>query len=275
MMNFSGFQKIIAFFVSIITAICNWLNLPMQPRGPKVDLSGYTLVFCDEFEGDSLDLGAWRYNLHGAERGGFNGESQVAVKDGNLVMTGEYLEDGAYGPGWYGADIALNQKYLRGYFEIRCICNDAGGFWSAFWIQADHPYEHEISRGGPGGAEIDIMEAMDYDELLPSRRDAVLHTIHVNGSDDDPDKIESGRLGRFRGNDIYHTYNTYGLAWTEDEYIFYVNGVETVRSSFANGVSEVPETVRVSLCIPDEITMKQGERTQFLVDYVKIYQKQP
>ncbi|MBQ6163868.1 MAG: glycoside hydrolase family 16 protein [Clostridia bacterium] len=273
-MDISGFQKIIAFFVSLITAISGWLGIATRPMGKEVDLTDYKLVFSDEFEGDSLDLDAWRYNLHGAERGGFNGESQVAVKDGNLVMTGEYLENGAYGPGWYGADIALNQKYCRGYFEVRCICNDKGGFWSAFWIQADHPYEHDISRGGPGGAEIDIMEAMDYDEVLPSNRDAILHTIHVNGSDDDPEKIESKRLGHFRGNDIYRSYNTYGLEWTENEYIFYVNGKETARSSFANGVSEVPETVRVSLCIPDEITMKQGEKTQFIVDYVKIYQKQ-
>ena len=66
------------------------------------------------------------------------------------------LTDGAYGAGWYAAAISLFETYNRGYFEIRCKCNDGGEFWSAFWIQADHPYDHELSKGGVGGAELDI-----------------------------------------------------------------------------------------------------------------------
>jgi hypothetical protein len=64
------------------------------------------------------------------------------------------------------------------------------------------------------------------------------------------------------------------VEWTEDEYIFYINGVETTRSSFASGVSEVPEEVIVSVECPSEIPYEPGQHSaSMVVDYVRIYQK--
>lgn len=48
-------------------------------------------------------------------------------------------------------------------------------------------------------------------------------------------------MGFFKGKNIYDEYNTYGVGWTEDEYIFYTNGVETARMSFSKGVCDVNE----------------------------------
>ena len=48
--------------------------------------------------------------------------------------------------------------YCKGYFEIRCKVNAGSGYWSAFWLQADSPYTASVSKGGVGGAEIDIFE---------------------------------------------------------------------------------------------------------------------
>ncbi|MPN55584.1 hypothetical protein SDC9_203268 [bioreactor metagenome] len=87
--------------------------------------------------------------------------------------------------------------------------------------------------------------------------------------------LNSLGLGTFNGKDIYTQYNTYGVEWDENEYVFYINGVETRRSSFADGTSKVPEQVIVSLEIPSEITHDQDFKTEYVVDYVKIYQKQP
>ena len=250
-----------------------FFNTALTPRGQKLDLTGYTQVFCEEFDGDSLNTDLWFSRAEGPRRGGYNSDSQIKVGDGKLTITGEYLEDGAYGPGWYGAIIALHKKYKQGYFEIKCICNDSPDFWSAFWIQADNPYDHYVSKGGVGGAELDIFESGNYDEKLPSYHNSVTQTIHCNGFDDDVENIDSYRMGSFKGKDIYHTYNTYGLEWTEDEYIFYVNGVETVRTSFGNGVSQEEEWVIVSLELPEDIRLSKDVKTEFIVDYVKIWQK--
>ncbi len=268
-------QFIAKLMVIIETISALLFGTPVQPAGAELDLTGYELVFCDEFEGSELDTEAWFTRGNGARRSGYNAASQVSVHDGNLYLTGEYLENGEYGKGWYAGAVALNQKYKNGYFEIRCICSSGGGYWSAFWLQADAPYTPEISQGGIGGAEIDIFEAMDYNN--PINRNAVLHTIHCSGMQGDTSgELNTDRLGRFYGNNICEEYNTYGLKWTEQEYIFYVNGVETTRSTWADGVSTVPEQLIVSLEIPaelDDIVFKdKNYKTEYIVDYVKIYQ---
>ena len=258
--------------VLYILAICIIPNYPSFPKGPAVDLAGYKLVFEDEFEGDSLNCDVWHDRALGARRNGFNSSKQAQVRDGNLILTAQYREDGEYGEGWYSGMVSLKQWYNKGYFEIRCKCNDGGGFWSAFWLQAQNPYDHEKSAGGPGGCEIDIFEAMSANASTKAKRDSVSVNLHCNGGDDDVENIDSKNVGHFRGNNIYTEYNTYACKWTEDEYIFYINGKECARSSFSEGVSQEPEEVIVSLEIPEEIAHEKDYTTQFIVDYVKIYQ---
>ncbi len=272
-----SFKGVIAAFLAFAECIgCVLFDTPVTPRGGELDLTGYELVFEDEFEGDALDTDAWFTRGNGARRSGYNAASQVAVKDGNLVITGEYRDEteGTYGAGWYVGAIALNEKRAQGYYEIRCKCNPGEQFWSAFWIQGDTPYDHYLSQGGVNSAEVDIFEAMSWKNVGTANRNAVTSTIHCNGWDDDIENIDSRCLGEFKvGNDIYNEYNTYGLKWTEDEYIFYINGVESARSSFGNGVSQVPEQLIVSLEIPGEdIKFDKDYTTEFVVDYVRIYE---
>ncbi len=267
-------KKLFAALLMCVQAF-NFLifETPLPATGQALDLTGYELVFCDQFDADALDETVWRHRGVGARRSGFNSAEQVKVENGNLVITAEYRPDGEYGAGWYVGAVALREWYCRGYFEIRCKVTDSK-FWSAFWLQAQHPYDHALSAGGVGGAEIDIFEAMSADAKTELKRNAVCTTIHCNGWDDDPENLDSRILGEFRANDIYNTYNTYGVEWTEDEYIFYINGVETTRSSFASGVSEVPEEVIVSVECPSEIPYEPGQHSaSMVVDYVRIYQK--
>ena len=274
---FSGGFSVKRIFAGLLAIIemfgCVLFDYPLTPAGQELSLDGYSLVFEDEFEGGSLDADVWFFRSSGGRRGGYNAPSQIKVENGNLIITAEYLENGESGEGWYAGAVSLRQQYCRGYFEIKCKCNDGGDFWSAFWIQASNPYDHDISKGGPGGAELDIFEAPYGGKKLSPLYNSVTQTIHCNGSDDDPEHIDSRMLGIFKGNNIYTEYNTYGLEWTEDEYIFYINGVETARSSFGSGVSQVDESVIVSLELPDEITLDKDYSSQFIVDYVRIYQK--
>lgn len=272
--NGFSFKKIIAVIVAVFEMFGSVLfDAPLTPAGQTLNLDGYKPVFCDEFEGSALNTDIWEFRHLGKDAGGYNDVSQVQVKDGNLYITGEYKENGTYGNGWYSADLQLKKLYKRGYFEIRCICNKGDDFWSAFWIQADHPYDHIISNGGIGGAELDIFESITKYDSKPFMKNAVTCTIHCNGGDDDVENIDSRCIGKFRGKNIHEEYNTYGLEWTENEYIFYINGVEAGRTSFENGVSQVEEHICVSLCMSGEINMDKNEKSRFIVDYVKIWQK--
>ena len=267
-------KKVIAAMVAIAEIFSLVLfDTPTTPRGPELDLTGYEVVFEDNFDGDSLNTDVWEYRGSGPRRGGFNAASQVKVENGNMIIRGDYQTDGTYGEGWYTGMVKLKERYCKGYFEIRCICNPGEGFWSAFWIQADSPYTASVSKGGVGGAEIDIFESMSWEKTL--NRNSVSQTIHCAGVDGVQEGFQSRMLGTFYGYNIYEEYNTYGLMWTDTEYIFYINGVETARSSFGNGVSEVAEDVIVSLEIPDIEKLEKIEKdfsTEYVVDYVKIYQ---
>lgn len=266
---FSGFM-VMAQLIGTMVA-----GTPSEPFGRELNLDGYSLVFSDDFDGSSLDTSKWDYRGLGPVRCGYNSASQVSVSDGNLLIDGEYLENGEYGAGWYSAAVKPKIRFNRGYFEIRCICNKDYGFWSAFWIQSDHSYD-EYSKGGVGGAELDIFEARMACKNTERERSSVTQTIWCNGVYDNDD-IDRSMLGTFYVNDIYNKYNTYGLEWKDDEYIFYVNGVETAHSTFGLGVSQVLEDLIVSLEVPDEfdesIESNHSYSTQMKVDYVKVYQK--
>lgn len=135
---FSSFS--IKGFVSWILAVAEILQmlifgLPLTPRGQELDLTGYSLVMYDEFDGDALNADIWQTRGNGARRGGYSADSQVEVRDGNMVITGEYLADGEYGEGWYTAqsvvtlalavlEIAVDVAaavWLMGYFEKKFI----------------------------------------------------------------------------------------------------------------------------------------------------------
>ncbi len=270
--NVDSIKKFFALLLTILEMCVSLVfDTGVTPYGEPLDLTGYELVFCDEFEGDSLNTDVWNYRVLGERRAGYNAKSQITVNNGELIMTGEYLENGEYGEGWYGGMINLKETYTRGYFEIKCICAENDAFWSAFWMQSPNSYEPALSQGGIGGAEIDIFEAIDNGLL---KRNTVIQTVYCSGIDGDMNSgIQGLTVARAKADNIHEKYNTYGLKWTEDEYIFYVNGVETERTSFGNGVSTTPEEVIVSLELSDDFSkLSKDYKAQMKVDYVKIYQ---
>ncbi len=245
-----------------------------------MNLENYRLVFEDHFDAPQLDLTKWYYRKQGPQRKGFSGPSQVRVENSNLIIRNEYRE-GEFGTGWYGGTAALREKYLRGYFEVRAICNDPRltGAWSAFWLQAPHPYDPALSKGGPGSAEIDIMEAQGDLKENPGIRS----TIHVMGMKNPPAKKNPPPVSDISTENpgaipvsiptCYTDYHTYGLEWTEEVYRFYVDGECYWETSWGDGVSEVYEEVILDICLPDFICEDTSRTGEFIVDYLRIYQK--
>ena len=269
--------------LSVISSLFSFLMTgePLTPYGDELDLTGYSIVFEDEFDGDELNWNEWRPRGIGVQEYYFTTADQVSVNDGNLYITAEY-KDGEYGAGWYTGSIALQERYTYGYYEVRAICNNDGAFNSAFWLQSDHSYDPEYSLGGPGGAEIDILENLGYREGFSASKNTI-HCAGIDGPDDEG--IDTFHMPFFyTDNNMFTEYNTYGMMWTEDEYIFYLNGVETVRTSFANGVCETPIDVILSLGGPGHAKsgqlpffnkLEKDYKSIFTVDYVRIYQLDP
>lgn len=274
--------KVISFFTSIILCICSFLNVPWFAMGQKVDLDKFTLTFSDEFEGE-LDRSVWsghyQYgNTSEARKGSYWNQYLAYTEDGNLVIPVTYLEDGfgGKGAGWYSAGIdtdsdspnGFSQKY--GYFECRCILPEGADIWSAFWLMNDGVYD--VDGSGTDGTEIDIFESNCYGDTF---RDCISSNLHFDGYDEAHQNL--GAQYFFTGNNPYEEYNTYGLEWNENEYIFYINGVETFRTDFG-GVSQNKEYLILSVemkgenGIPSERENTKADDAEFIVDYVRVYQ---
>lgn len=255
---------------------------PRYPKGENLDISKFTLTFEDNFENDlNRDTWSGHYQYGSqteARKGCYWNQDLAFTENGNLVIPVKYLEDGmgGKGAGWYSAGIdtdldspdGFSQKF--GYFECRCILPKGADIWSAFWLMNEGVYNKDGS--GKDGTEIDIFESDCYDSFL---RNSVSSNLHYDGYNEAHKMM--GAKDFLTLNNPYEEFNTYGLEWNENEYIFYINGVETFRTDFG-GVSQNEEYLILSVemkgenGVPSNRENINGEETEFIVDYVKVYQ---
>lgn len=282
-------SRIGAFIVSIFILVGSIIGLPTAPRGDELDLSGYELVFEDGFDGNEINEDNWSAHM-GTDttkqrHGGYWNSSLAEVENGALHIYTKYLENGVNDgdpAGWYSAAFDTRGKFEQecGYFEVRAICPEGAGQWAAYWLLGDGM--SNIDDSGEDGAEIDILESAFYHKSLWKNR--ISHCIHYDGYDSDH-KSTIARQYLVEG-DPYNEFNTYGLEWTEDEYIFYINGVESYRTSYG-GTPKVAQYMLLSV----EVGGVGGEPglswagpsfdenqdkdfvSDFIVDYVKVYEK--
>ncbi len=273
--------KITSIFASIIMFITFHLDIPCYPMGQKVDMSKFTITFEEEFEGEldrSIWSGHYQYgNKTVSRKGSYWNQYLAETKDGNLVIPVVYLEEGmgGEGAGWYSAGIdtdddapnGFSQKF--GYFECRCILPKGADIWSAFWLMNSGVFNEDGS--GRDGTEIDIFESDCYGDFMEN---SVTSNLHFDSYNEMHQKHGAKKF--LTGNNPYEEYNTYGLEWNENEYIFYINGVETFRTSFG-GVSQNEEYVILSVEMKGEDGVPEyrdasGEPAEFIVDYVRVYQ---
>ncbi len=275
-------KSIFAFFTSLIISLCITLDIPCYPMGEKLDMDKFRQTFSDEFDGElnrNVWSGHYQYGNTTVDRKGSYWNQYLAqTKDGNLIIPVTYLEDGmgGKGAGWYSAGIdtdedspdGFSQKF--GYFECRCILPEGADIWSAFWLMNSGVFNED--GNGRDGTEIDIFESDGYDNFF---KNSVTSNLHFDNYNEAHQKLGAKRF--LLKNDPYKEYNTYGLEWNENEYIFYINGVETFRTDFG-GVSQNEEYIILSVemkgenGIPSQRENAPADDAYFIVDYVKAYQ---
>ena len=297
-------KTILSLFVSFLMLISSSLpgtfSLGKPISNNQIDMSRFTLVWNDEFDGDSLDRSKWGYEWWVTMRkGGYWHEDMVSVHDGNLVISAQYFDTPLenryyeqwhdqihfeeYKPGWYTGLVTTRDKYEQcyGYFEVRCILPAATGLWSAFWMMNEGVFQ--IDGSGRDGTDVDVFESFNYKDHWWGN-DCVSTGIHYDGYGEE-EKGDS--IGRYLiENDPYTEYNTYGVEWSPEEYIFYINGRETGRLS-TGGVSQNPEYLLLSVEFAGsngvqnsdrhgvgkiELTPAENWPASFVVDYVRCYQ---
>jgi len=273
------FEKILIWILSGINAFLVWAQLPRLPYGPRLDLGKFELTWQDEFDGDALDTAKW--GPHGftsgahKRRDGYWAMEMAQVSGGKLHIPSVYSEEGyAGGPaGYYSLGIDTRGKFAQkyGYFEARCRLPKGQGLWSAFWMMPE-AFGTQPDDGRTG-AEVDIYESAYHRDWWP-KRNSVSSAIHYGGYGDN---LHSTGVGRWFVRRPYDSFHTYGIEWNEDEYIFYIDGRETGRSDFG-GVCQNELYLLLSVehqaggWAGDIRENRPCEMTDFVIDYVRVYQ---
>lgn len=229
--------------------------LPPAPPGQT-----FKLVFSDEFDGATLDETKWNLPEEGNRKGGNWSPRSISLDGrGHLLIT--TFKDGDR---YFTGGINTKGKFERayGFYICRAKFQRQPGHWSAFWLY-DEVSTKRVGDDGRDGTEIDIMEKPTRDEVVP-------HTLHWD-VELYPRHGRATRSVEFPG--VMDGFHTFAVWWTPDEYIFYIDGVETWRTS-AGGVCRTPLYVFVS----DEIGRWGGDirlaqlPDVFTVDYVRVYE---
>lgn len=229
----------------------------------QIPVKGYQLFWEDDFNGLELDMTKWSHRVPGKRRNAFNVPESVSLDGkGHLVITtnrvGKKIHTGMIGT-------EGNFETTFGYFECRVRLQRTHGNWSAFWLQSPI-FGSEIGNPKDSGAEIDIYECFE------AKNEWVVHNVHWDGYKEHHKVSGSGNLpmpGLMEG------WHTFGLEWTPDEYIFYIDGKESWRTD--KGISHTNEYIILSLEVGKKqaqiVRQQENFEESVFFDYVRVYKK--
>ncbi|HSI83460.1 MAG: family 16 glycosylhydrolase [Candidatus Methylacidiphilales bacterium] len=240
-----------------------------QLKPAPLDAS-YKLVFADDFDGQSINLGNWKVIATNHIGGGYSKNSlvkeNVVVADGflNLLAT-----RGLPGKRPYRSGFIVSQKsWSFGYWEARMkMPEKAKGVWPAFWMNKGGTYP-----------EIDIFEWLGN---KPKTQWLTYHPV------DDVALTKGFGLGKEHdGPDFSADFHVFGMWWQPDKIVWYVDGVEVFTlkqgETFKDKKVDITATAMDTILncsvggwnknVVDDTTVFPA---RLLVDYVRIYSNDP
>ena len=196
--------------------------------------SYHTLVWSDEFDGDTLDSSKWTAMLEDGLSEGYpmhwgNNEAQwyraenVFVEDGNLVIRAKREDYG--GMSYTSARITTSELFAFTYGRVEArIKLPVGyqGLWPAFWALPNGLPINWKNGGWSNSGEIDAMEAK-------SRTYEVSGAIHYGNTW--PNNVYSAGQFVFTYADSFADWHIFTLEWFHDKMIWYIDGLEYFRVS--------------------------------------------
>ena len=231
---------------------------------PEINMSpapGGDVVWRDEFDGYLLNMNKWSYRGLGRRHDAYNVPDTVRLDGLGRLEIVTRSEGDRILTGMIGTQDKFERTY--GYFEARVKFQKQPGHWSMFWLQSERMGKF-IGDPARGGAEIDVFEYM------PNTPDMITQGLRWNGYVDS--RKSALNVARIQPAMEWHVI---GMDWTPREYVFYVDGQETWRTSQA--VSQIPQYIVLSL----EVGGWAGELSEeklpdsVLFDYVRVYKTRP
>lgn len=192
---------------------------PTPGQGDSTALSGWTLVWHDEFDAPAIDETIWNFEVNGD--GGGNNELQYYTREarnafiekGTLVL--QALRENYLGKQYTSARLNTDHKkdWLYGRADVKAKLPRGQGLWPAIWmLPTDWAY-----GGWPASGELDIME------LIGQEPGKVYGTVHW---EENGQHLSSGGSytlsGGRRFSDDFHLFT---VEWSADSIKWFVDGV--------------------------------------------------
>jgi beta-glucanase (GH16 family) len=230
----------------------------------------------DEFDGSSINLSNWSFDLGAGGWG--NGEAEfytsrpenVRVENSTLVI--EARQEKYEGSYYTSARLKTQnlQSFQYGRIETRLRVPAGAGLWPAFWMLG----AGYNGSNWPDCGEIDIMEYIGKEPNLN------MGTLHGPGY--------SGALGLTKWNrqkyNIADDYHTYAIEWQADQISWFYDGMKYFTVTRADvgdrtWVGNQPFFIILNLAVGGQLPGPIGLDTvfpaQLLVDYVRVFEKTP
>jgi beta-glucanase (GH16 family) len=226
------------------------------------------MTFADEFSSSTLDSKKWSTTLRYGDRF-LSGNSELeCYMDGNISISGGYLNLTAKKQSVSCAKPVKTQNYTSGaiasfdkfsqaygYFEMRAKLPAGKGLWPAFWL---------LPQSGHWPPEIDIFEQLGKQ---PNRIYSTYHYL-VSGVH----KQDSSYVDLTSATTAYHTY---GADWSSGVIVWYIDGKEVKRDT--NFVTSEPMYILANLAVGGSWPGSPDSTTPFpssmVVDYIRVYER--
>ena len=254
------------------------------------------LVWSDEFEGDTLDAGKWRYEPSASMAPALNDEmQQYSSALANYTARTTSLRDGVLSITAFRdpeSKLILSSRistyrifeFTFGVVEARMKAPCVKGLWPAFWMLGSNV--HEV--GWPTCGEIDIMEV--FGRRRGRNTCSCVHNNMHSWGTKDPLAGGCAELGPL--SDEQPGWHTWWLRWTPDEVSFYFDEDAAPIWSYARAADAnlaatshtdqypyiAPMYFIMNLAVggngpgepPDENSL-EAPGTTLLIDYVRVY----
>jgi hypothetical protein len=190
------------------------------------------------------------------------GVNPFSLSDGIFCITAirtppdlRTLVDREYLSGMICTDQSFTQRY--GYFEIRARLPNGRGLWPAFWLVAKTHREH---------LELDAMEAVGWDSAH------VYQSTHWNLTRGPGIHVRVGSDGF----DYADSVHSYGVEWTPEDIVFYIDRRESARADGKLMRDSPPMYMIANLAVGGDWAGTPDGDTKFpavmRIDHIRAYQ---
>tara|TARA_B110000014_G_C20114154_1_gene587869 strand:- start:594 stop:1766 length:1173 start_codon:yes stop_codon:yes gene_type:complete len=205
--------------VTIINDDEHIFSIPETGYTTPETYEGMNLVWSDEFDGSTINMNNWTFEIGTGNWGWGNNELQYYQEDNSSIIEGNLVIEArrqSFESSNYTSSRLITrgkQSFKYGRIDIRAVMPEGQGIWPALWMLGTNHFQ----VGWPTCGEIDIMEMIGGGD----GRDNVLRgTAHWN---------QGGHVSYGQGytneSNLSDEYHVYSIIWDEENIRWYFDDI--------------------------------------------------